>query len=130
MNDESEKRGRWSKRRLLTLLLLGIVAVLVIPFGVSRARSSDRRLRLIQLDNVGQLPPRRRALRIACYNIAHGRGLAASNGAGGTKQQRLERLDAIADQLRQMDADVVVLNEVDFDCSWSQHVDQAAYLAR
>lgn len=67
---------------------------------------------------------------MVCYNIAHGRGLARSNTDGGSAQERLERLDDIAELLREMDADVVVLNETDFDTSWSQSVDQAAYLAR
>ncbi|MEO0475009.1 MAG: endonuclease/exonuclease/phosphatase family protein [Planctomycetota bacterium] len=69
-------------------------------------------------------------LHIACYNIAHGRGLAESNWGGGTRAGREQRLDDIASLLRELDADVVVLNECDFDASWSQSVDQAAYLAQ
>ena len=68
-------------------------------------------------------------LRVACFNIAHGRGLATSNLSGGSREQRRARLDDIAALLRSMDADVVVLNEVDFDCSWSYSVNQADYLA-
>lgn len=69
-------------------------------------------------------------IRIVSYNIAHGRGLAESNWEGGTADVRIDRLDDIAALLRDFDADVVVLNEVDFDSSWSQSVDQATYLAR
>lgn len=42
---------------------------------------------------------------------------------------RAARLDAIAEELRHLDADIVVLNEVDFDASWSHRVNQAEYLA-
>lgn len=41
----------------------------------------------------------------------------------------MARLDEIAELLRVMDADIVVLNEVDFDASWSYSVNQARYLA-
>jgi endonuclease/exonuclease/phosphatase family metal-dependent hydrolase len=68
-------------------------------------------------------------LRIASYNIAHGRGVAKSNWEGGDRAKRLDRLDQIADLLRSIDADIVVLNEVDFDSSWSYSVNQAKYLA-
>jgi endonuclease/exonuclease/phosphatase family metal-dependent hydrolase len=68
-------------------------------------------------------------LRILCYNIAHGRGVAVSNWDGGDLAERIARLDQIADLLRRVDADVVVLNEVDFDSSWSYSVNQARYLA-
>jgi hypothetical protein len=69
------------------------------------------------------------AIRIASYNIAHGRGLADSNWHGGNLQQRLKRLDAIGALLRDVDADLVILNEVDFDASWSFGVNQARHLA-
>lgn len=57
------------------------------------------------------------SLRIASYNIKHGRG------ADG--QVDLER---IAKVLAELDADVVLLQEVDRGCARSGHVDQAAYL--
>ena len=41
----------------------------------------------------------------------------------------MKRLDQIAELLTEIDADVVVLNEVDFDASWSNNVNQAEYLA-
>ncbi len=68
-------------------------------------------------------------LRVLTFNIAHGRGLGASNWDGGTRSERRDRLDQIAALLRASDADIVVLNEVDFDAPWSHRVDQAAYLA-
>jgi endonuclease/exonuclease/phosphatase family metal-dependent hydrolase len=68
-------------------------------------------------------------LRLACYNIAHGRGLAESNWQGGSRAERTTRLDQIAQLLRNLNADIVVLNEVDFDSTWSHSINQAQYLA-
>lgn len=68
-------------------------------------------------------------LRVASYNIAHGRGVALSNWNGGDRDERIARLDKIAGLLSEIDADVVILNEVDFDSSWSHSVNQAQYLA-
>jgi endonuclease/exonuclease/phosphatase family metal-dependent hydrolase len=69
-------------------------------------------------------------LRIATYNIAHGRGLAESNWDGGSPADHEARLQAIAAELRAWPVDVVVLEEVDFDASWSHRVNQAEVLAR
>jgi len=71
----------------------------------------------------------RRTLRIAAYNIAHGRGTAASNFQGGTPRDRENRLVRIAQMLAGLDLDVVVLNEVDFQSLWSGNVDQARAVA-
>lgn len=68
-------------------------------------------------------------LRVVCYNIAHGRGLAQDNWSGGTPDERIQRLTEITELLKSLDADVVVLNEVDFDASWSNRVNQAEFLA-
>jgi endonuclease/exonuclease/phosphatase family metal-dependent hydrolase len=50
--------------------------------------------------------------------------------AGGTAEERKTRLDQIAELLQDIDADIVVLNEVDFDSSWSLSTNQARYLAQ
>lgn len=66
---------------------------------------------------------------MTCFNIAHGRGVADSNWDGHEPTERISRLEEIADLLRTIDADIVVLNEVDFDSSWSHSVNQARFLA-
>ncbi len=69
-------------------------------------------------------------LRIGAFNIAHGRGSGSDNWDGGDRSERERRLREIARFLRDADLDVVVLNEVDFDSSWSHRVNQAEFLAR
>ena len=73
--------------------------------------------------------PRPGHIRIASYNIAHGRGTVASNWDGGSHAERMARMAQMASLLRKIDADVVVLNEVDFDASWSHSTNQARFLA-
>lgn len=112
----------------VALLLLG---VLIVPYVFSRMASPWRYVSVHTISEAPEAdtpsPPGR--LRVASYNIAHGRGLAESNWQGGDRAERTERLDEIAALLSQIDADVVVLNEVDFDSSWSHSADQARYLA-
>lgn len=118
----------WRKRRWLGVGLL-ILTILLCPYAFSRVISPWRQVTLhsIAIDEPQESPVTE--LGLACYNIAHGRGLATSNWEGGDRAERLARLDQIAELLKQMDADVVVLNEVDFDSSWSYSVNQAGYLA-
>ncbi len=113
-----------------------IVAVLVtvtigLPYIFSRAASPFRRVQVFET-RVPEQPvagATRGQIKIATFNIAHGRGIVRSNWDGGTRAERQFRLDKIAQLLREVDADVVVLNEVDFDASWSYSVNQAAFLA-
>jgi len=133
-------------------LLIAAACVLVGPFLYSRVVASYRGAEVERIhttertnrasekiaesgENIESANLKSQAdLSLVAYNIAHGRGLSESNWTesnwtGETGQTRLQRLDAIATLLAQIDADVVVLNEVDFDSSWSHHVDQARYIA-
>ena len=126
----------WPRRtryRVLLGIALVMIAVVLGPYGFSRAVSASRALEVVAVDVTTPAPFADRdepVLRIACYNIAHGRGLADSNWDGGTEKEREQRLDDIAALLVEIDADVVVLNEVDFNATWSSSVDQAEYLAQ
>lgn len=112
-------------------LVLSLVALLVlVPYISSRVASAWQMVAVYELPGVSAPTENDNRLRVACYNIAHGRGLASSNLTGGNLKERSRRLREIAEQLRQMDADVVVLNEVDFESTWSYGVNQAEELAR
>ncbi len=117
-------------RRVLTVIALLLGAVLVAtlgPYFLSRARAPSA---AVTLERRGPAtgPRAPDVLRVATYNIAHLRGQPEDNWAPSV-QERDERATAIAALLRELDADVVVLNEVDFDASWSSRVDAAALLA-
>lgn len=72
-------------------------------------------------------------IRVLAWNIAHGRGDGVQgwvqNFRGGGWETRAARLARIAAVIRWADADVVVLNEVDFDAAWSGGLNQARTLA-
>ena len=70
-------------------------------------------------------------LRVGAFNIAHGRGgeLGASNWASNSMQSLRAHMTEIAAQIRDADLDVLVLNEVDFDATWSRRIDQASLIA-
>jgi endonuclease/exonuclease/phosphatase family metal-dependent hydrolase len=117
----------------LRLAAIVILAMVLVPYGFSRIVSPWRKISVHALTGV---PPgstetedKDEHIRIATYNIAHGRGLAESNWQGGKAEERTLRLRQIADLLKDLNADIVVLNEVDFDCSWSLSANQARALA-
>lgn len=104
---------------------------------MGRITAGDRRLSVHRGDAAGlptsdstEVPQ----LRVLAWNVAHGRGDAGPgllrNFRGGSQEVRVARLARIAAVLRRADADVVVLNEVDFDASWSGGLNQAEVLAR
>lgn len=117
---------KWARRALV-----GCLAVLLLPYAYSRVVSPWTRVAIYSTaEGENRAAPATRSLRVASYNIAHGRGVAESNWDGGSAEERAQRLEQIAELLREIDADVVVLNEVDFDSSWSYSVNQAETLAK
>ncbi|MCO6437206.1 MAG: endonuclease/exonuclease/phosphatase family protein [Phycisphaerae bacterium] len=68
------------------------------------------------------------ALRVATYNIAHGRGKTPGM-VGITAEQARNQLDEISEVLHRIDADVFALQEVDAPSSWTGSFDHLAYLA-
>ena len=119
----------WRPRRILIAAVIGL---LIGPYILSRAMSPLRAVRQYSVDvsaNKPALRPDPRTLRVCCFNIAHGRGPAQGNTKGGSRTERQDRLRHIADLLDRIDADIVVLNEVDFESTWSNGVNQAKFLA-
>lgn len=128
---ESATRASFLRRRWKLLLALCVAAVVIGPYAVGRFRATGRRVRVTS-DNAATLPGATAppaTLKIATYNIAHGRGPIDDNWREGGGPKR-ERVLQIAELLRRQNADVVVLNEVDFDATWSGGRNQAAAIAR
>ena len=73
------------------------------------------------------VPPK--YLKIASYNIHFGIGLDWERKDRLDKKSFYARLDNIANILKNIDADIVLLQEVDFIASRSQEINQATYLA-
>ncbi len=122
------KKKTW--RRVVRWSTAIVLLIVLVPYLVSRVMSPWACVQIHA--NTGVSAGEQRAapgeLRIGCYNIAHGRGTATSNWAG-TTEQRVARLREIGQLLRNANLDVVVLNEVDFQASWSGGVNQAEIIA-
>ena len=102
--------------------------VLLAPYFTSRWQGDARQVRVFSND----APARQEtitSLKILTYNIAHGRGPTGGNWDGPVAADR-ERIDQIAVLIRRHNPDVVVLNEVDFNSTWSGHQNQAAAIAQ
>ena len=132
---KSRKKVLLKKIRKLSIFILGVLGLVAGWFIVNRAVSPFNRVKMIELQiaqNESLTPAKETdALRIGCYNIAHGRGgvLGTNNWSGGNRAARLERLKKIAQLLKDANLDIVVLNEVDFSSFWSGHIDQAQIIA-
>lgn len=135
----SPETNRSKRRRIWPLCLAVILAVILTPYFVSRYGAPANRIKLVFDD---QIPNERQdseiadpenssvgSLTVATFNIAHGRGTAAGNWSEGASP-KFERIQSIAAALRDIDADVVVMNEVDFNSTWSGHQNQAAAIAQ
>ncbi len=123
-------------RRLLLLAVPAAPLLFVLAwYGINRFAYTLHPVRVIReqtaafSDLVGE-DHTTDSLRVLAWNIAHGRGTVESNWDGGDRDTRLRRLHDIARVILEQNADIVVLNEVDFDSTWSYGVNQAEILAR
>ena len=119
-------------RRRKRLLLLLLLCFTLGPSVWCRLTAPWNEISLHALSSspTPRAPENSSQLSLVCFNIAHGRGQALSNLDGGSAAEREARLRSIGAQLCELDADVVVLNEVDFQASWSNGVNQAEFLAK
>lgn len=111
---------------------MATLVITILWWAVGRATAGERRLALWTDSGPAAVRVDSGPIRILAWNIAHGRGNLEPHilrNWRGSRSDRLARLRRIADVLRNVDADVVVLNEVDFDAGWSHGVNQAAFLA-
>lgn len=119
-------------RRWVGVVLLSAFVITVLWWAWGRATASERRLALREDPGAVAAQVDSGPIRILSWNIAHGRGdrePGLLRNWRGSRSERLARLRRIADVIRNVDADVVVLNEVDFDAGWSHGVNQAQFLA-
>jgi endonuclease/exonuclease/phosphatase family metal-dependent hydrolase len=125
-----------------TTLRRGAVAVLITAgcvlswYAQSRLFARQRCVTILgtdprQASGPDAAPPAPASIRVATFNIAHARGgeFGASNWTGAAAAQVRSRLARIARQVADAGVEILVLNEVDFDASWSRSIDQAAEIA-
>lgn len=128
-NDSSSKSESTRRRKLRRWSGFAFLLMLVGPYFFSRMAAPFRRCRIIVSASDSKACDSSDSLKIAIFNIAHGRGKADSN-LSGDSADKTRRIQEIAEYLKRLDADVVVLNEVDFCSTWSGHENQAATIAK
>ncbi len=118
-------------RRRIAIILSTLILLVIGPYVVSKFVARGRQIRVRSLSSVHESPrlDQPSELRVISYNIAHGRGTVDDNWQEPGVDKR-NRISQIAQFLEQTNTDVVVLNEVDFDSTWSGHQNQAATLAQ
>ena len=127
--------GSFFKRRLSRWILIAL-AIIFLPYAFFRLTSDGRTLTRCNFSEIQHTDANSTAgvgttpsFRIATWNIAHGRGSGDSNWKEGG-DEKSKRVEEIAVEIRKFDADVVVLNEVDFSATWSGGFDQAELIAK
>ena len=112
------------------VLVAVIFFVCLVFYGIGRIRSLGDTLPIRYDANALATTPSGN-IRIASYNIAHGRGsvLEASNW-DGSKQEKFARLEAIGAALKKAEIDIAILNEADFAAAWSENLNQAEIIAK
>ena len=121
----------WPRRAVLAILLAA--AGVLAWYAQSRLLAPARCIRILETEttpvaaNAALRAPG--SLRVATSNVAHARGgvFGASNWTGASRAELDSHLEALSRQVS--DTDILVLNEVDFDASWSRSIDQAAAIA-
>ena len=118
---------RSRRRRVCAIIGVALALGVIVPYGTGRLTAEARRI-TVETTAVPAAPPSPSTLRVVAWNIAHGRGNTDSNLRRETDAARHARLRSIGDALTTWSADLVVLNEIDFDAFWSGGVDQVAVL--
>lgn len=84
----------------------------------------------VSIGGMSDMPDRTHgSVRVLTLNLAHGRGTAFHQAFTG-RARILANLDAVAEVIRDVDADIVALQEVDAPSAWSGGFDHLDYLAR
>ena len=127
----AETLGRSTKRRFKKRWIVWMILLVGLgPYLYFRATSFQRKIQVFDRGPAETEPVRIEGrLRVVTWNIAHGRGATFDNWAEGGDEKQ-DRVAEIASLIRELDADLVVLNEVDFNATWSGGLNQAEAIAR
>ena len=118
----------WWKPMLYIAGLLVLITI-VLPWAGYRITSAGRAINVAEIPKASsQSEADSDYFKIVTWNIAHGRGNIDTNLRGSGAEKK-ERVIQIASLLKQIGADVVVLNEVDFNATWSGGQNQAHAVA-
>ncbi len=134
---------QWARRILfvvLSLVAFGAFLVLLVAlglyqFGYRPLDSESEEIRLANWGGAEESWPDRPELRIFSLNLNYAAGSSHLDLESGElrlldRAAVTSRLDRLAEQVLELDVDVLMLQEVDFNSEYGGHLDQAEYLAR
>ena len=128
---EQPSMSGWKRPRRILLLVAAVLVVVELGwFGFLRMTADRRAVAVRSLDYPASALPADGTVRIATYNTCKGKGTEANARPMDREDEMIGRLDAMAELLKSEKADIVVLNELDFDCIPTGRINQAEYIAR
>lgn len=110
---------------LIGLLLIGFVFILW--YAVGGQLPKEAQLEVSEASVVDPAPPPLE-LTIVSYNIGHGQGIKEQAWDYRDEKLTLKHLDLLGEAVKQMDADIILLQEVDIDSSRTFHINQIEFL--
>ena len=127
-----QKKRSYRKWWRLTLYIVGLLVLItiILPWAGYRITSAGRAVSVVEIptaSSLGEVPSD--SFKVVTWNIAHGRGNIDTNLSGSNAEKK-NRVSQIASMLQQINADIVVLNEVDFNATWSGGQNQARAIAK
>lgn len=128
------RRARSLTRRIVRVALwavLGLVVAFAIFFFWASGGDSDDRLvapGVLGENPKGTKKTEARELKVLTFNIAYGRGPAGDASGPWAESEIRQGLDGIAAQIRDSDADLVFMQEVDLGASRSHDIDEGRFL--
>lgn len=118
-------------RRAMTVCVIAVLLMATVVWwavGTTLPRLSE--VPIAQPGSSISIKEAVRSMVVATYNIAHAQGLKDQPSDWRDKETTLAHLRQLAHAITQMDADVVLLQEVDIDANRTHHINQVAYLAK
>jgi endonuclease/exonuclease/phosphatase family metal-dependent hydrolase len=134
--DPKPKTGRGARvLRAFFVVLLLLVGVAVVLYMWASSGDSDECLvapgELFSNPAAKPVPPLAEGpvrLKVLAFNIGYGRGPAGDESGPWTREHIEQGLDGIAAQIRDLEADLVFLQEVDLGAARSHDIDEGRYL--
>ena len=110
---------------LIGLLLIGFVFILWYAVGGELPKESQLEVGQPS-DSADAAPPAE--LSVVSYNIGHGQGIKEQAWDYRDEKTTLTQLDLLGEAIKAMNADIIMLQEVDIDSSRTFHINQIDFL--
>ena len=119
----------------ILFIIIGILLLLIILFfwaSHSPLKTGSSDIPTIDYGSGEEVVPTDNKLKVLTWNLAFAYGFGSEGNGYVPKSAAVlsERLNKIGEAIKDSGADIVLLQEIDFDSSRSHHVDQLAELAR